>query len=354
MRQRRPGQLIFCLTALILSLLLPAFLSGCAENAEKEIVFTSSFGADEVFRIETKKCSLAEMEIYMKASGDQYQEIFGSEIWTRNLNGMTLGQELKSVTLARLSQIKAMNLLAEDRGISLDEEEEEKVSSAAARFFDGMKNGNSQISANEALITNMYREYALADKTYRQITQDVDPEISDDEARSITVRQILIRTSTVNEYGERIPYGPEMKAEARKKAENILEELRNGGDFDTLAEIWNEDSEVQYTFGRGTMPEAFEETAFNMETGQISDIVETEYGYHILLCVSTFDQEETDANKERIVRERKKAAFDEVYDSFAETLHSTLNDELWYTISYDPESEPLGADFFRVYEEVFG
>ena len=44
---------------------------------------------------------------------------------------------------------------------------------------------------NRQLIESMYRDYALADKVYRQIISDINPEISDDEARTITVQHIL-------------------------------------------------------------------------------------------------------------------------------------------------------------------
>ena len=41
----------------------------------------------------------------------------------------------------------------------------------------------------------------LADKVYRQIISDINPEISDDEARTITVQHILIKTVTENADG---------------------------------------------------------------------------------------------------------------------------------------------------------
>ena len=62
---------------------------------------------------------------------------------------------------------------------------------------------------------------------------------------------------------------------------------QNGDDFDSLIEEYNEDMSSTYTFGKGTMPEAFEKAAFNLDTDEISGLVETEYGYHIIKCVST-------------------------------------------------------------------
>ncbi len=49
---------------------------------------------------------------------------------------------------------------------------------------------------------NLYREYAMADKVYQLIIQDINPEISDDEARKITVQQILFCNS-IHGYGRK-------------------------------------------------------------------------------------------------------------------------------------------------------
>ena len=45
------------------------------------------------------------------------------------------------------------------------------------------------------LITKMYEEYALAEKVYQTIVENVNPEVSDDEARTITVDMIRVSDS---------------------------------------------------------------------------------------------------------------------------------------------------------------
>ncbi|TQQ84006.1 peptidylprolyl isomerase [Peptacetobacter hominis] len=78
------------------------------------------------------------------------------------------------------------------------------------------------------------------------------------------------------------------KKKAKAKAEKILKEVKNGGDFAELAKKYSEDPGSAEnggslgTFGKGQMVEPFEEAAFSMEPGEISDLVETDYGYHII------------------------------------------------------------------------
>jgi peptidyl-prolyl cis-trans isomerase C len=67
----------------------------------------------------------------------------------------------------------------------------------------------------------------------------------------------------------------------------ILEQARSGSDFAELARIHSEDSTAQDGgdtdfFHRGQMVPAFEEAAFSLQPGEVSDIVETPFGLHIL------------------------------------------------------------------------
>lgn len=341
---------------LLVSCTLMLSLGGCKKDGEEktDVVLTTAFEDNELFRIEGKNCYIEEAEVYMSSAGSRYQTVFGEDIWKQNFGGKTLERELKDTTLARLAQIKSMDLLAEEWDIDLDESETDKVKKAAKTYHDALTRTRNKRDIPEDLLYTMYSEYALADKIYREVTRNVNPEISDDEARSITVKQILFKTSDTDKAGNRRKFSEADRENAYNRAKKCLSEIRDGGDFDSLTEKYNEDSKNTYTFGKGVMPLPFEKAAFNLDTGEISDIVETEYGYHIIRCISAFDQEETDDNKERIVTERKNEAFNRVYDEFVPTLHSNLNEELWKEFKYDPESDdPPESSFFEVYNQTF-
>ena len=78
------------------------------------------------------------------------------------------------------------------------------------------------------------------------------------------------------------------KEQARTHAADILKQLRAGGDFADLAREHSQDPGNAATggdlgfFGRGQMVGAFERSAFALEPGQISDLVETPFGFHII------------------------------------------------------------------------
>ncbi len=81
--------------------------------------------------------------------------------------------------------------------------------------------------------------------------------------------------------------GANAKADAKAKAESIRRRILQGEDFSELAKAHSDcPSRTQGgnlgLFGRGQMVKPFEEAAFTLNKNEISDVVETEYGYHII------------------------------------------------------------------------
>lgn len=320
-----------------------------------KIVLTTGFARDEIFRIDRMSCRLPEVMVYLTNTKNQYEQALGNQIWQTSYEGETLGENLKETVLARVARIKAMNLLAEKYGISLSAEECSNAAKAAGQYYGTLNDRERELLAvDEKLLCTMYEEYALAGKVYEYLIADINPEISDDEARTITVQHILIKTYTLNEEGERVPYPEQAKQEAYQKACEALGRARDEEDFVGLIAEYNEDSNSSYSFGKGMMDAAFEDAAFNLGTGEISDVVETEHGYHIIKCISTFDRDETDRNKVKIVEQRRKEVFNEEYSGFVEGLARSLNEELWETVGLIDDAEVTTGSFLDVYQEVFG
>ena len=129
------------------------------------------------------------------------------------------------------------------------------------------------------------------------------------EDKTATVRHILLLTKDKT---------PSEKGEIRKKMDGILVRAQKGEDFAALAKEFTEDSGSKETgglyedFGRGKMMKPFENAAFSVPVGQISGIVETEFGFHILKVEGrkkeTQPFEDIKAQLEGQLKERKQAA----------------------------------------------
>jgi peptidyl-prolyl cis-trans isomerase D len=81
------------------------------------------------------------------------------------------------------------------------------------------------------------------------------------------------------------------EATVQKQAEDVLKQVKAGANFAQLATKYSEDEGSKKTggdldyFGRGKMVPEFENAAFGMEPGQVSDLVKSQYGFHIIKVV---------------------------------------------------------------------
>ncbi len=98
----------------------------------------------------------------------------------------------------------------------------------------------------------------------------------------VKVRHILLKTTDMPD---------EEIVEVKAKAEDLLAQLKAGADFAELAEEHSEDPGSASEGGeigwitRGQTVENFEKTAFSLEPGTLSDVITTEYGFHIIEVV---------------------------------------------------------------------
>lgn len=350
MNEMRKGRLLRKIVCCLLLALYVIFLSSCS-NAK--VVFTTGFGEDEVFRIDSAVCTLPELMVYLTNTQNQYESVYGPEVWNISLDGVTLEENVKEMVLAKIAQIKTMYLLAENKDVKLTEAEEAKVEQAAQEYFRSLNETEAELlGVDQDIIVRLYKEYALADKVYEYIIQDVNPEISDDEARTITVQHILLRTYTTDGAGKRVAYTDDLKKNVYQRACDIRELAVSGEqNFLDLAARYSEDVTVTYSFGKGEMDITFEETAFSLETDEISQVIETESGYHIIKCINTFDREQTDANKLEIVEERRREVFGQEYDAFVEKLNRAINEKLWQQVIFIHDDNVKTSNFYDVYDK---
>jgi peptidyl-prolyl cis-trans isomerase C len=110
---------------------------------------------------------------------------------------------------------------------------------------------------------------------------DTHPE-SFQKSEQVRASHILIKIDSKDE--------PSVKDEKKAKLQKIQKRLKGGEDFAVLAKEFsecpsnNKGGDLGY-FGRGNMVKPFEDAAFALKTGEVSDIVETRFGYHLIKVV---------------------------------------------------------------------
>lgn len=316
-----------------------------AKNAPVSVVFTAGFEKDEVFKIGTSVCKQDEFMLYLTNMQNAYETVYGDQIWNVDSSQGDLSSRLMDTTIDRIAQVKVMNMLAENYQVTLTKEEQNLVTTIAEEYFGSLNEVEKEkLGITKERVEEFYTEYAVAHKVYSFIIRDINPEISDDEARNVTVDWIYLKK------GELVS-GNDVQL---SKARNYVNQIQLGDSFENIAIAASQDDVLTHSFGKEDVDEAIAEVAFSMAENEVSDIITTEDGYYILRCVSTFNREETDANKIKIVERRKNEAFNEVYGNFAEGQLRQVNDELWSEITLIHDPQVTTSSFFDLYDQNFG
>jgi len=134
------------------------------------------------------------------------------------------------------------------------------------------------------------------------------------------------------------------KAQAKTKIEDLLKQVQDGADFAELAKANSgcpsaaQGGDLNF-FTRGKMVPPFEKAAFELEVGKVSDIVETQFGYHIIkvtdhrdASTTSFEQARDDLIK--LLVQKKQVEF---RNKYIESLKAEAN------IVYPPGKEPPPA-----------
>ena len=133
-----------------------------------------------------------------------------------------------------------------------------------------------------------FEEYIKDDLLVQKRVDDLQSSISvaPDDLREVRVWHILIRSVSSKE-------GDVLDTQARKQADDLHARLAKGEDFAALAKQYSQDpgSAVKGGdlgfFGKGMMVKPFEDTAFALKPGELSSVVKTAFGYHILRLEET-------------------------------------------------------------------
>ncbi len=225
----------------------------------------------------------------------------------------------------------------------------------------------SRFKTEEALREEL-KKYVIPDILEAKALQEVYSQIkiTDEDAlkyfnevTQVRARHILIK---VDENAD------EKTVEEKKKlAESIRQRILNGEDFAKLAKEYSEDEGTKDKggdlgfFGKGQMVQEFENAAFSLKPGEISELVKTKYGFHIIQVLETktkgesYDQPEKVKAKHILIKVDKNAPQEEIQKkkNLADEIYSKLLkgenfDKLAKEYSEDENTKETGGDLGEV------
>lgn len=323
-----------CLEKLLALLLLTMlFLTGCGE---KEPV-VATVGEEEI--------GISEAVFYTRLNQQQwelaYTEAFGREFWTQSLGSEvgTFADELKRQVMETMIKIHVLNAHAEEYEIKLTKEEKNDVESRVQDFMESHSEEVKEAAgAGEELVQELLTERVLADKVTEAMVAGYVPQVSKEEATLGKMVYCLFSTlGTYDAEGNHTPVSPE-------EADQIAAEAADfAGRAQELRELEAAASTISHTvidvyFNETTNGGAHEKVAevlHTMEVGQVSDPIETEEGYYVIQYISDYDEEATNANKEKLAQAKIQERFEEMYGQWRSQTEIVIDRELWDTVQVD-------------------
>ena len=317
------------LSVVTIGVMTAATLAGCGN---KGTAGASAASSDAAVTMDQGSISMGEARLYAYVMRNQYEAYYGSSIWDMEVEeGVTLGDSMKDVVTDQLVQMIILSSQAEDYGVSLNDEDNQAVEEYVENFKTNIgEDVMEKEGFTEDNIRSVVQKSTLAGKVSQAMFDAEEVELTDEEkadATCIKVQHILISTidtTKKDDEGNNVDMTDEEKevylAEQKEKAEEALARAKNGEDFQALADEYSsENAGFEFSFDNNgydpvnmsSMVEPFYTAAWQLGEGEISDLVESQYGYHIIKCVSLNDEEATQASITTAENNKKSTSLDE-------------------------------------------
>jgi peptidyl-prolyl cis-trans isomerase C len=225
------------------------------------------------------------------------REVFRTrQMYNRGKNLENPGlKQIKKEALDHLIERELLYQESKNQGITVDEATvKSRIDGLRDRFpsDEAFKEGLEKMNLSKSILETQLRQgMAIQELIEKAVAQKVT--VSEGEAKEyydnhqdrfqqpkrVRAKHILVKVEPGANNSE--------KAEARKTLKSAQERLQEGEDFSSLAEEISDcpsskkGGDLGY-FSKGQMVKPFEEAAFALEPGQVSDIVETRFGYHLI------------------------------------------------------------------------
>jgi parvulin-like peptidyl-prolyl isomerase len=266
-------------------------------------------------------------------------------------------QSIQTQYVAYLVELEEFRQAADDLGVEVTEKDIDAAENEVIKSrFDGKRSEYEKALKQQGFTAEQYRKKALevsalSKKIFDEVTKDVTVSEADvfqyytenqsqyGTPESRDVRHILIAEKN----GDQVDF-----AASKAKADDIYAQLRGGADFAALAKAnsadpGSKDTGGKLTISRGqTVPE-FDKVSFELDNGELSKPVKTQYGYHVIEAVS-------DVRKAKItplakVRASIKATLlqqkrNEEMQAWVEGLRKDFEGKVSYAAGYEPPELP--------------
>jgi parvulin-like peptidyl-prolyl isomerase len=257
-----------------LLLITAALVVGCAGEATPSAttLATASPGEGLAALVNGQPISSADYERQV----EQVEAFFQQEgLDAESDEGRERLAQARRQVLEQMIDQELITQAAAEMGISISDEELEASIAGIIEQSGGEDGFNQSLAATGTTYDDfrqMLLDQLLSEAVYSSVTESIES-----VAEQVHARHILLPT--------------------REMADEVLARLQAGEDFAYLAREYSEDISSRETggdmgfFPRGVMPAEVEEVAFGLEVGELSGIVESQFGFHVLQVLERDERE---------------------------------------------------------------
>ncbi|SHH52745.1 peptidylprolyl isomerase [Tepidibacter thalassicus] len=322
--------------SVVLMILLAFSLTACSKGQSKDVVA----------KVNDRVITLGEYEKTLAMYKKNFENVYGPDIWTKEAEkGKTVLEMVKERVLDNMIDDEIVYQAFKKENLKIDKSQVDKQLSNFKKqleknpeFKSFLKDNNiddeflkEQLKKDMAIVKykeNYINSLGISDQDIKDYYEKNKDKFKREEVKAshilfLTVQKDENGQLKRDEKGKLVPLSDEEIKKAKQKAEEILIRAKNGEDFAKLAKEYSQDigsaqngGDLGY-FGRGVMDPNFEKAAFALKPGEISDIVESQFGYHIIKVEDKVDEirkleEVKNGIKTQIEQEKYRDKIDEL------------------------------------------
>lgn len=265
--------------------------------------------ADQLAKVNGQVITKDEFKRTLSLYSPSYELQFGPTVWEMEIEpGVTFAQKFQEEIYEKMITDKVLEEAATEEGITVTDEEVEKdfeELSATLKQQEAFKKMMDENKIDDEYLKGQIKKDKTIQKFFDKKMEE--SKVSDEEAKKyydehiedftkseVKASHILIST---RDEATQAPLSDAEKAKKKEEAEAILKQAKSGKNFAELAQQHSQDpgsaklgGDLGYFDKKRMVPE-FSEVAFALKVGEISDLVETEYGYHIIKLIDKKEAE---------------------------------------------------------------
>lgn len=293
-------------------ILVAVFLMGCSE-IKLAVKDKEQFLSVDNIVLSKKEAVFALLEQKYLYEGSDVD----TAIWSKKAGSETVEEYVKEAVLDELTQWTAAVVMADELGIYMTDEDKNAAGKAAEELYERIisSSHSSTYTTDLEAARSLYVKKASYDLVFEFVTKGLDETVTEESTKVIKVNYCMIP----------IKYG-------YNGAKDLLNQIRSGEPFESICLEAGFEPVMGKIMSRGEMNSNFEDIAFALVDGELSEVVESKDGYYIIQCVEDKMAEESAANYDETLMNAKNEKFNEYYINFAKDHKLSVDKNYWKKI----------------------